>query len=227
MIVNDPSYLNPFVSNWPGFAAFLGVFLLLRLLGSPTLNRWRGDAIAVRNTLRKLDPALYQVYHDVRLPRPDRQSHIEIDHVVVSQFGIFVIERIHLRGLISGDARQCLWTQRIRRHSRSFDNPLHQNRMHVRALAGYLGMTDEFFHPAALFVSTAVFKTPMPDNVLNRNLLPWIMLHNTPLLDSQALYRATSRFDSLTRSTHRKSATPATAAPLKAHRASSALITNH
>ena len=219
MIVNDPSYLSPFVSNWSGFAAFLGVFLLLRVLGSPTLNRWRGDAIAVRSTLRKLDPALYHVYHDVSVPRPDHQGHVEVDHVVVSQFGIFVIERVHFRGWIFGDAKQCLWTQRIRRHSRSFDNPLHQNRLHVRSIARYLGMPEDLFHPAALFVRTAEFKTPMPDNVLNRNLLPWIMLHNTQLLDSQALYRATSRFDSLTRARQRKAAAPANAAPLKARSA--------
>ncbi len=206
--MSELPYLSPFVTHWPGFAAAFAALLLLGILASAPFRRWRGEAAAVRTALRKLDPKIYHVYHDLRLPRPDRQGQIEVNHVVVSPFGIFVIKRVHFRGLIFGSANQCLWTQRIRRHIRRFDNPLPQNRLHVRALAGYLGLAEDLLHPATLFVGNSTFKTPMPDNVLNGKLHTWIKRHTIPLLDPQALYRATSRFDSLSRAARRPHSPP-------------------
>ena len=57
-----------------------------------------------------------------------------------------------------------------------------------------------------MFVGEAQFKTPLPSNVLNRGLLPWIRNHTTTLLDSTAVQHAIARLDELHRATDCKTA---------------------
>jgi len=64
-------------------------------------------------TLNKLDRKQYAVFHDLYLPRPDGKGTAQIDHVVVSPFGIFVIETKNMAGWIFGDERSRQWTQSI------------------------------------------------------------------------------------------------------------------
>ncbi len=51
----------------------------------------------------------------------------QLDHVVVSRFGVFVIETKNYRGWIFGSEKQPQWTQQIYRQKNRFQNPLHQN----------------------------------------------------------------------------------------------------
>ncbi|MEO5913818.1 MAG: nuclease-related domain-containing protein [Luteolibacter sp.] len=94
--------LQPLLSNLPIIAAFLVLLVAVKLLGSPAFKGWLGEMMVIRFGLRKLDPALYQTFHDLYLPRPDGQGSTQIDHVVVSPFGIFVIETKNYRGWIFG-----------------------------------------------------------------------------------------------------------------------------
>lgn len=57
-----------------------------------------------------------------------------------------------------------------------------------------------------MFIGDTQFKTPLPGNVLNRGLLPWIRNHTTTLLDSSAVQQANARLDELHRATDRKAA---------------------
>lgn len=196
--------LRPFLANWPGLAALIGLFLLFRILASPAFHHWLGESLVVRLCIRRLDSSIYQSYHDLHLPHSDCRDHSRIDHIIVSPFGIFVIATLKLRGSIFGSAKHCLWTQRVRHHDRRFDNPLHQNHRQVRDLACYLGLPEDLFRPVILFVGKPEFIACMPRNVLNRGLVAWIRNHRTPLLDSRDLHRATSRLETLTHFSHRR-----------------------
>ncbi len=59
----------------------------------------------------------------------------EIDHVVVSPYGIFVIETKNRAGYIYGSERQSKWTQTLNKHTKyQFANPIEQNSYHIKAL---------------------------------------------------------------------------------------------
>ena len=59
----------------------------------------------------------------------------EIDHVVVSPTGIFVIETKNRAGYIYGSENQREWTQAFNKYSKyKFPNPLRQNSYHIKAL---------------------------------------------------------------------------------------------
>ena len=62
----------------------------------------------------------------------------QIDHVLVSRFGVFVIETKHYKGWIFGDEKSREWTQVIWGRKYRFQNPLHQNYRHLKAVQALL-----------------------------------------------------------------------------------------
>ena len=94
-----------------------------------------------------------------------RDSTTQIDHVIMSRYGIFCIETKNMTGWIFGNAADRQWTQKIYRQSYPFQNPLRQNYKHVRALESLLGLARGTVHSVVVFVGGATLKTAMPDNV--------------------------------------------------------------
>lgn len=105
----------------------------------------------------------YRVVTNVTLPTDDGTT--QIDHVIVSPYGVFVIETKNYAGWIFGSAQQKTWTQKFPRSSHKFQNPLHQNYKHVRTLASLLELDPGHLHSLVVFVGASTFKTPMPENV--------------------------------------------------------------
>ena len=65
----------------------------------------------VSRKLSRLDPRRYTTLNDLMLPSNGNTATTQIDHVVVSDFGIFCIETKSYRGWIFGNAQQEYWTQ--------------------------------------------------------------------------------------------------------------------
>lgn len=183
-------FLGPLLANWPGFALLLGFYVLFKILASPRIKGRIGEAVVNRAVLDKLDPAFYRHFHDLYLPRPDGQGSTQIDHVVVSAYGIFVIETKNYKGWIFGSEKQQQWTQQLYRNKNRFQNPLHQNHLHVRALMALLNLPENRFRPVVFFIGEAEFKTEMPPNVINRGLLSWIRDHTAIVLDPSTIEKS-------------------------------------
>ncbi|ENY3838983.1 nuclease-related domain-containing protein, partial [Vibrio vulnificus] len=84
----------------------------------------------VNKLLSQLPDSDYTLVRNVTLPTDDGTT--QIDHIVVSRFGIFVVETKNMKGWIFGSKSQKQWTQKVYRHSSKFQNPLHQNYKHVK-----------------------------------------------------------------------------------------------
>jgi len=179
--INTSQALEPFIANWPWFLGLVTILIIAKILGSVRFRGWFGEH-AVSKGLSRLDPTHYQTFHDLYLPRPDGKGTTQLDHVVVSPFGIFVIETKNYRGWIFGSEKQRQWTQQIYKRKERFQNPLHQNHLHIRALMQLLGLPESAFHSVIFFIGDSTFKTPMPPNVLNRGLRPWIETRRDPIL---------------------------------------------
>ena len=138
------------------YAITIGVFLVILLLihwsfrsrekngdGTGRYNLFSpGDSgeFAVARQLRRL-PGQYMVINDLMF-RNSKNRTTQIDHVVVSPYGIFVIETKNITGHIYGSAEAQQWKRYWRawyrgvEHSSEleFRNPLLQNRAHIVAL---------------------------------------------------------------------------------------------
>lgn len=110
-----------------------------------------------------LDKTQYHLIKNVTLPTQDGST--QIDHIILSVYGLFVVETKNMKGWIFGHPEQKRWTQKIYKHSSQFQNPLHQNYKHVKTLQSLLGVSDEKIFSLIVFVGEAKLKTPMPDNV--------------------------------------------------------------
>nr|WP_272909930.1 NERD domain-containing protein [Vibrio floridensis] len=137
------------------------------LIVSVFKSRWLKGVFGeflVNRLLSKLPEPDYTLIKDVTLPTNDGTT--QVDHIVVSRYGIFVVETKNMKGWIFGSARQKQWTQKIYRHSSKFQNPLHQNYKHIKALETLLGCSEEqHLHSVIVFIGDSTFKTEMPPNV--------------------------------------------------------------
>lgn len=88
-----------------------------------------------------------------------------IDHIIVSKYGVFVVETKNMKGWIFGGERQKTWTQRIYNHKTKFQNPLHQNYKHTKTLEAALSLSPDKIFSVVVFVGDCTFKTSMPENV--------------------------------------------------------------
>lgn len=149
---------------------FLTAALLWRR-GRAARKGKRGERI-VSKKLKKLRKADYILIDDILLPTASARTS-QIDHIVVSTRGIFVIETKNLAGRISGSEHGQYWQQHLSSQSRQIYNPLLQNASHIRALRRYLKDIDD-----SLFISVVVFPEAWrldikaDDIVIPRGLLP-------------------------------------------------------
>lgn len=134
-------------------------------LGLPKVKGFLGE-MAVRAILTRLDKEKYRVFNDLMIPTvQDKTS--QIDHIVVSMYGIFVIETKNYKGWITGNENSSEWTQTIFRHKERFLNPLIQNRGHVKALKGILkDFNDIEYHPIVVFGTRAQLKVKVVSDVV-------------------------------------------------------------
>lgn len=79
----------------------------------------------------------YKVINDLLIQSGGHST--QIDHVVVSVYGIFVIETKYYQGWIYGGENSEFWTQNIYGNKYQLRNPLWQNQGHVKTIARLIG----------------------------------------------------------------------------------------
>lgn len=159
--------------------------LAFRFLVLPKLKGKVGEGIINFLARRNLDPAAYILIPDIMLPADDATT--QIDHVIVSRYGIFVIETKNYKGWIFGSEHDSQWTQKIFKATHRFQNPLRQNYKHTKTLADLTGIPENYFKSMVVFVGESEFKTDMPPNVMSsRDFIHYIKTFQTPIIkDSQ------------------------------------------
>lgn len=165
-------------------AWLIPLLLLVSVARSPWAKGHIGEWF-VRFMLRlRLDKAVYFPLHNVTLATPDGST--QIDHVVVSRFGIFAIETKNMQGWIFGSERQAEWTQKIYKRTFRFQNPLRQNYKHTKALEATLQVPPGSVHSVIVFVGGSTFKTDMPANVTyGGGCTQFILSFTHPMFDDQ------------------------------------------
>lgn len=110
------------------------ILLVLSILSTIFYKKFRGfmGEFWVKAELNKLPKDKYLVLNNIMI-KSSKGSH-QIDHIVISKYGIFVIEMKNYFGLITGDEYKDKWTQHLGKNKYYFNNPIHQNYGHIKAL---------------------------------------------------------------------------------------------
>ena len=162
-MINFSTIFSPLLSmiaqNW----YFIPILLII-LFSRTAFGKGLLGEILVNIVLNiRLDKDKYHLIKNVTLPTEEGTT--QIDHIVVSEFGVFVIETKNMKGWIFGGEKQKTWTQKIYKHTSKFQNPLHQNYKHSKTIESTLDIDHNKIFSVVVFVGDSTFKTEMPENV--------------------------------------------------------------
>ena len=91
---------------------------------------------------------------------------VQIDHVVISVYGIFVIETKNYTGWIYGTDASEKWVKNMYGTKYYFQNPLRQNYSHVKTLQRMFGLPIDKFVPVVVFLRGATLKCDTQGTVI-------------------------------------------------------------
>ncbi len=126
-------------SGWILFFIFISLALLIsyyyKIIVGLFGEHW------VKEELNKLNDN-YKIVNNVMIKTLDGNTH-QIDHIIVSKYGIFVIETKQYNGYICGNDYDKKWTIIAGRNKYYVNNPVHQNYGHVQSLKEILNITED------------------------------------------------------------------------------------
>lgn len=142
----------------------------------------------VGRILARLPRQEYIVLNDVLLPA--QRGTTQIDHVVVSIYGIFVIESKNYTGKIYGTHDSEKWSQYINGEEYHFRNPIKQNIGHVMAVKRLVNLPGEYIIPLVVFTGSATLKVLDCEEVVYDGMLyETICRRRERLLSSEQMER--------------------------------------
>ena len=117
------------------------LFIISFLVKKKYLDKGKLGERSVSKRLKRLDNNKYKVINDVILKTSRGTS--QIDHLVVSNYGIFVIETKNYQGWIVGSENTDNWQQIIYNKKNYFRNPIKQNYGHIKAIEENLKLNNK------------------------------------------------------------------------------------
>lgn len=120
---------------------------------------------ATRYLLKSHD---YRVINNIYLSTPF--GRLQCDYIIVSRFGVFIVETFNYDGMIEGAEWQATWTVNTNKQKkRQFDNPLQQVNNSKKVLFNLLGISKYEIFPVIVIIGAANFKSKLVENMTYGN----------------------------------------------------------
>lgn len=170
---SEPGSLNAFSSFGIGRVEtilYIGIALAVGFLLGRIQNRIHfqnyGERSLARLASKHFRSPDYHLMNHITLQLDDGTT--QVDHILISRFGVFVIETKDYRGWIFANPKHANWTQVLFSCKFRFQNPIFQNLRHVRAVQGLLDfLPPEIISSVVVFTGDAEFKTDIPLGVFD------------------------------------------------------------
>jgi hypothetical protein len=181
-------------------AAFVAT---LALLGGVALGLFAGRLPGFRKNIGEALVANAIITHYRRphvlmnnVTLPTQEGTTQIDHVLVADVGIFVIETKHYSGWIFGQPDDMRWTQVIYRTKNRFQNPIRQNYRHAKALQALFTLSADAFFPVVVFTGDAEFKSHLGPAVIKLpGLIDFLSVERPVLFDQRKMAYLVGRIE--------------------------------
>lgn len=149
------------------FIIIIFVGLVILHYNWPTIKGKMGEK-SVSTLLSFLPKDEYIILNDMMFKNGSHST--QIDHIVISTHGIFIIETKNYKGWIFGNSDKYYWTQNIWGNKYSLYNPILQNRNHIKFILrkfNILRDKEQWLYPIVVFLSATKLQiTGDCDNVL-------------------------------------------------------------
>jgi len=182
----------------PAFWLIGLMFLAVAICRLPVVKGWTGEWVVNLQARLFLPKSEYTMVPNVTIPDGLGGS-TQIDHVVVSRYGVFVVETKNMKGWIFGAEDDREWTQKFRGgHSQRFENPLRQNFRHTETLAGILGLSRDKLISCIAFEGDATLKTRdklPPSARANAGWVSFVKEHKAQVLTDEEVAAVLERIE--------------------------------
>ena len=139
------------------FIVFILIIVIVLKINSSKIKGSIGEAKV--NTRLNFLGKEYIVLKDILISSSNGYTS-QIDELVLSEYGIFVIETKNYKGWIFGNEKAENWTQVIYKEKHTFRNPIKQNWSHIYALKSLLSDYPNIkYHPIVVFSGNATLKS--------------------------------------------------------------------
>ncbi|WP_017470952.1 nuclease-related domain-containing protein [Amphibacillus jilinensis] len=177
-----------------GLEVFVGLAIITGLSGLYTKLRKKVGSRYVEQKLQKLDQDIYQTLSNVKL---DDQN--QIDHVVLSVYGIFIIKRVNQHGTIYGSSSDQEWTCQLKKQKQTFPNPIKQHATLTSTLVKHFNIKEKYIHTIVAFANKAELAVDQQlikaNQVTDYDRLPdLIQSFSTPQLAKQQIQTIADNF---------------------------------
>ncbi|HKJ17129.1 MAG TPA: nuclease-related domain-containing protein [Xanthomonadales bacterium] len=154
----------------------VAAFFLIVYLGSPRHNSRRAFVRVKRLLEQTLDKRRFTQFHNIAIPTGGGTE--EIDHVLVSRFGVFVIVSEFRSGEITGGESQEQWKEKRLGRIHRWPNPLYRAKLQMESLQRILDMPREKFRLLVVVDGQDKPSKKWPEQVLTTQQL-LSFLHNS------------------------------------------------
>lgn len=187
-------FIEMIIKFW--YLWILVIVAVILELFMPKIKGYFGEK-SVAFFLSGLDETKYKVINSIMLRAGDKTT--QIDHVIVSNYGIFVIETKNYKGWITGNEFDDYWKQTIYKRKERLYNPIKQNYGHIQALKELLSeFNDINYISIVAFTTKADIKvTSKTDVVYTINLPKTIKKYGNKTIDNSVKDKIYRRLISL------------------------------
>lgn len=165
----------------PIFIIVMVLTIIVLIFGKKIIG-WFGE-YWTKESLSKLPKDKYIILNDIFIEVGVRTH--QIDHVVVSPYGIFSIETKQYNGYITGNKYDKKWIKYAGNKKYYYENPIRQNYGHVKGLSELLNIDESKIFNVVCIPSTAKLKIEH-DGELTRydTLVERITSHSEVIIDN-------------------------------------------
>lgn len=154
---------TPSAAYWPVYVGLLLSVLVVAALLYALFGRRRGDSLQ-----RALEELSYEQLRNVVLPKAD-DGEIHIDHILLTERGILIVEAKEIRGIVFGGDRMHDWTVMDNGRRYTIANP--QAALYDRIAAVRLVVSDVPVEGRIVFGADADFSKGLPSLVCTEQQL--------------------------------------------------------
>lgn len=146
--------VNIFDSYFFGLEGFIVIAVIVILSSVIVQFRKKVSGKYLIEKIEQLDQNTYQHIANV----PFQQLEQKIDHIILSTYGIFIIERKNYNGHIFGDLDDKQWTFQVKKNKQLIDNPITALKVKFAHIAEELDLQEKNIYPIIAFSNSAKLK---------------------------------------------------------------------
>lgn len=162
--------------------AVVGAILIVKL-NSPNYKGKSGEKL-VANRLDIIDGHKY-IMNDIMIN--DNGKSRQIDHIAITEYGVYVIETKNYAGTIYGRETSNEWQQYLNKKCFKFKNPIHQNYGHLQIVKKCLEDITNEVYPIITFIRRCKLKVDTITPVVYEDQLTQYIKNRPKILSKETI----------------------------------------